>query len=137
MPGNTATIDVAQFRAAWDAHVPIRQLCVDYTVTRDQVTRLKFVWSLSPRHDRSLRWKPGRDDREPDPDADEIAASESSLDLAPWVADQVTCVQAMWTDRMWEERLVTKTPEFRLSRIEVPDEYREMVDNYNRDFDRP
>jgi hypothetical protein len=133
MAGNTASIDVLIFRAAWEAHVPIRQLCVDFTVTRDQVTRLKFVWSLPPRHDRSLRWKPTKEDREPDPDENEIAASESSLDLAPWVSDQVTCVHATWTEKMWEERLVAKPQELRLSRIEVPSEYRKMVDDLNRE----
>lgn len=131
--GNTAAIDIAAFRAAWDRHIPIRQLCADFTVSRDQVTRLKFVWSLAPRHDRSLRFKPGREDREPDPDADEIAASESSLDLAPWVADQVTNVQAVWSDKTWEDRRVAKTAEFRLARVDVPDEYREMIDDLNRE----
>jgi hypothetical protein len=133
MAGNTATIDVAQFRSAWASHMPIRQLCVSFTVTRDQVTRLKFVWDLPPRHDRALRWKPGKDDREPDPDADEIAASESTLDLAPWVADQVTAIHAMWSDRTWEERRVEKTPEFRVARTEVPEEYRHMIDDLNRE----
>jgi hypothetical protein len=133
MAGNTATIDVARFRADWEAHVPIRALCISYTVSRDQVTRLKFVWGLPPRHDRALRWKPGREDREPDPDADEVAASEASLDLAPWVADQVTAIHATWTDRTWEERRVQKTPEFKVARCEVPEEYREMVDDLNRE----
>jgi hypothetical protein len=134
--GSTSTVDVVQFRAAWEAHVPIRQICVDFTVSRDQVTRLKFVWNLPPRHDRALRWKPSPEDREPDPDGDEIAASEASLDLAPWVADQVTCVQASWTDRTWEERRVVKAKEFSLARIEVPPEYREMIDTMNRDLER-
>jgi hypothetical protein len=135
--GSTATIDAAKFRAAWDAHVPIRQICVQFTVSRDQVTRLKFLWELPPRHDRSLRWKPGPQDREPEPDADEIAASEASLDLAPWVSDQVTCVQSNWTDRTWEERRVVKATEFTLARIAVPDEYRDMIDCMNRDLERP
>jgi hypothetical protein len=133
MAGNTATIDVAQFRSAWASHVPIRALCLTFKISRDQVTRLKFVWELPPRHDRALRWKPGKDDREPDPDADEIAASESTLDLAPWVADQVTAIHAMWSDRTWEERRVEKTPEFRVARTEVPEEYREMIDDLNRE----
>lgn len=133
MAGNTAAISVAAFRSAWEAHVPIRHLCVAFTITRDQVTRLKFVWGLPPRHDRALRWKPGKEDREPEPDADELAASEASLDLAPWVADQVTNVHVQWTDRTWEERRVEKTPEFRLARCEVPEEYREMVDDLNRE----
>lgn len=134
--GCTTTIDLVKFRAAWVAHVPIRQICVDFTVSRDQVTRLKFVWDLPPRHDRRLRWKPGPQDREPAPDADEIAASEASLDLAPWVADQVTCVQANWTDRTWDERRVVKPTEFTLARIEVPDGYREVIDCMNRDLER-
>jgi hypothetical protein len=133
MAGQTATIDIERFKADWAAHVPIRALCLTFKISRDQVTRLKFVWNLPPRHDRALRWKPGKDDREPDPDADEIAASESTLDLAPWVADQVTAIHAMWTDRTWEERRVEKTPEFRVARTEVPEEYREMIDDLNRE----
>jgi hypothetical protein len=136
MAGNTTAISVAVFKAAWSAHVPIRHLCVAFSITRDQVTRLKFVWNLPPRYDRALRWKPGKEDREPEPDANEVAASESSLDLAPWVADQVTNVQATWTGREWEDRLAVNTPELRLSRIEVPHEYRETVDDLNRECQR-
>lgn len=133
MAGNTATISREQFSLAWASHVPIRQLCADFTITRDQVTRLKFVWQLKPRHDRSLRWKPTVDDREPEPDSDEIAASEASLDLAPWVADQTTNVQANWSDRTWEERKVIKTSVFRLARVEVPSDYRNALDDFNRE----
>lgn len=130
MAGNTATIDIAQFRADWAAHVPIRALCISYTVSRDQVTRLKFVWNLPPRHDRSLRWKPGPEDREPDPDAAELAASEASLDLAPWVADQVTNAHATWTDREWEERRVEKTHHVTMARIEMPEEARAAFEGF-------
>ena len=64
--GNTATINVVSFRAQWDSHIPIRALCENFTITRDQVTRLKFVWDLPPRHDRRLRFKPVRQ-RDPTP----------------------------------------------------------------------
>lgn len=123
--GNTATIDFQSLRLQWAAHVPIAQLCQNFTVSRDQMTRLKFVLHLPPRHDRSLRFKPSRP-KPPSPE--EIAASEASLALAPAIAARVTCVHAMWTDREWSERQVTKPQAFRLSRVELTDELRDDID---------
>ncbi len=86
MAGNTAVISMAQFSADWAAHIPIAALCERYTVTKDQVLRLKVVWSLAPRHDRSLRAKPKWSPR---PSAAEDEASGASCDLAPEVAKRV------------------------------------------------
>ena len=60
MAGKTATINVTQFRADWDLHVPIAFLCVKYTITKDQVVRLRDHWQLPLRLDRRLRFKPKR-----------------------------------------------------------------------------
>jgi hypothetical protein len=106
MRGNTATISVHAFRADWLSHVPIAELCVRYTVSKDQVIRLRDVWHLPLRIDRSLRFKPKR---MPPPDAIEIAASRASLDLAPAVAAAVTAIQASWTHDDWHARRVRKS----------------------------
>ena len=70
--GNTAVIDVVRFRADWASHAPISVLCVKYTVTKDQVIRLRDHWQLPKRLDRSLRWKPKRSEMV-DPTEEEIA----------------------------------------------------------------
>lgn len=131
MPGNTATIIVEQFRRAWDEHIPIRVLCSMFTITRDQVTRLKFAWHLTPRHDRRLRRKPSREERFPEPDLNELAASEASLDLAPMVAERATCVHVQWTEAVRTERQAVKAEPFRLARVETPDEFRDVFDDLN------
>ena len=58
---------------------------------------------------------------------EEIAASESSLALAPAIAARVTCVHQMWTDREWAERAVTKPKAFSLKRVELTDELRDDI----------
>lgn len=131
--GNTATIDFESLRLQWAAHIPIAHLCQNFTISRDQLTRLKFVLHLAPRHDRSLRYKPPREERLEDPTPEEEAASLAGLALAPMVAARVTCVQAHWTDREWRDRQVTKPQAYTLARIEVPDETREMMDDLNRE----
>jgi hypothetical protein len=105
--GDTATIDVAFLREQWASHIPISQICTNFTITRDQVTRLKFVYDLPPRHDRSLRYKPPRD---PGPDDAEELASRESLSLAPQIAARVTCVQAMWTEQTRLDRTMPTAP---------------------------
>lgn len=126
MAGNTARIDMVQFRADWESHIPIAALCTRYTVTKDQVVRLRNVWHLPLRLDRSLRFKPPRP-RPPTPD--EIAASEASLDFAPAIAAAVTCVQVTWDDRTRSERQVKKPTAFSLRRIELNDEMRDEIDD--------
>jgi hypothetical protein len=124
--GNTAAINVESLRVQWAAHIPIARLCQNFTVSRDQMTRLKFVLELPPRHDRSLRFKPPRP-KPPTPE--EIAASEASLSFAPAIAAAVTCVQVTWDARTREERQVTKPTAFSLRRIELNDELRDEIDD--------
>jgi len=101
--GNTATISLTAFRADWLTHLPMRDLCQRYTVSRDQVIRLKHVWELPPRHDRRMRSKPRR---MADPTTTEI--------------QQMCCeIQATWSDDVREHRRVTKTQMVTLHRLEV------------------
>lgn len=112
MQGNTATISVSAFRADWMQHVPMRDLCERYTVTRDQVIRLKFVWNLPPRHDRRLRAKT----RYVDPTPEEIA-------------EACKRIQATWTDEVRLQRIVAKVQHVSVMRIELHGDARSAFDS--------
>jgi hypothetical protein len=133
MAGNTAIIDRATLKAQWDSYQPLQSIAAYWTVSVHQLIRLRVVWEFEPRNDRSLRYKPTRLERMLDPDENEIAASEASLDLAPAVAERVTVVQATWSPAEREERKAVKDTPLRLAPIEVPEEYREMLDDLNRE----
>lgn len=124
--GNTAAISFVAFRADWHEHMTMRDLCDRYSVSRDQVVRLRDYWGLPKRHDRRLRKKP---ERLPPPSPEEIEASRSSLAFAPAIAARVTCVQVKWTQAQWEERQVQKPQMFSLRRVELSNELREEVDD--------
>lgn len=109
MRGNTATISVTAFSADWLTHIPMRALCQRYSISRDQVIRLKHVWNLPPRHDRKLRAKPVR---QADPTPREIAQACREI-------------QAKWSEEVREDRRVQKTQHFSVQRIELADEARE------------
>lgn len=125
MAGVTATISVVAFRGDWASHMPIAALCERYTITKDQVLRLRDVWHLPLRHDRRLRFKP-RGMEKPTPE--EIAASESSLSLAPLVAARATTVSSFWTEEIRAARQVSKPIGFRLACIDTPEELRGLVE---------
>jgi hypothetical protein len=92
MRGNTATICVTTFRAQWDAGMPMVQLCQAWTITKDQLIRLKTVWDLPLRHDRGRKREPKvRLSRA------EIRASEESCDLAPAIAAAAARERERWT----------------------------------------
>lgn len=112
MAGVTATISLVSFRADWLTHLPMRALCERWTITRDQVIRLKHKWDLPPRHDRRLRAKPVR---QRDPTTTEIL--EASLQI-----------QAGWTDALREERRVIKTQPVSLRRIPMDAHSRETAE---------
>lgn len=118
MRGNTATISVSALRVEWASHIPMRALCERFTITRDQLIRLADLWQLPRRHDRRLRAKP---ERQRDPTKSEIRAA-------------CLRIQATWDERTREERRVTKSKEFTLQRIEVPDELEHMVDDLNAEM---
>jgi hypothetical protein len=103
--GNTATISIDAFRADWLDHTPIVHLCSMYSITKDQVIRLRDVWALPPRHDRKLRAKPKR-----------------QVDPSP-VDIEAAClrIQATWDERTREMRAVQKSQHVTLRRISLYD----------------
>jgi hypothetical protein len=129
MPGDTSRIDIETLRVQWDSHSSMAAICSFWTVTRDQLIRLKHVVPLAPRHDRRLRVKPPREE---EPPPEEVEASEASLDLAPMVAARATCESALWTDEVRAARQVQKATPFRLRIVECPAEYSDMIDGLNR-----
>lgn len=92
MAGNTATIDVQAFRLQWDAGVPMAVMCSHWTITKDQLIRLKAVWELPLRHDRARKRSPVED-----PAICEERASGQSLSLAPGVAARAALIRSRWT----------------------------------------
>jgi hypothetical protein len=116
MAGVTATISVTAFRADWETHMPIAALCQRWTISKDQVLRLRDVWGLPLRNDRRLRFKPRRCDmRDPTPREIIQACKE---------------IQAKWDARTREERAVIKTQHVSLRRIEMTDEAREAFGQF-------
>ena len=122
MAGNTSRIDSATLLVQWLTHRPMAEIAAAWTITSHQLVRLREVWGFPPRNDRRLRYKPTRAERMLDPDAAELAASENSLDLAPRVAERVTCVQVTWDAATREERQANKPTPYTLARIEITEE---------------
>jgi hypothetical protein len=129
MAGDTSRIDLATLRSQWASHSSYAALCSFWTVTREQIIRLKHVLPLPPRHDRRLRFRPPRNEK---PTPEEIAASESSLSLSPMVAARATCVTSQWTDEVRLQRQVTKPTAFRMDPIETPVELRDVFIDLNQ-----
>jgi len=90
--GCTATISVEAFRSQWDAGVPMAVLCATWSITKDQMIRLKHVWELPLRHDRSRKRLPIEQ-----PSPKELVASKASLALAPAVAVRAAAIRTAWT----------------------------------------
>jgi hypothetical protein len=124
--GDTSRIDIATLKVQWASHSSYASLCTFWTVTRDQLVRLRDVVPLPPRHDRRLRYKPPRPEK---PTPEEIAASEASLNLAPMVAARATNESVLWTEEVRALRQVRKATAFRLAQIDVPDELRHLLDD--------
>jgi len=114
MAGVTATISVAAFRADWATHMPLRALCERYTITRDQVVRLRDLWKLPLRNDRKLRWKPKRGEiRDPRPSEIKRLCAE---------------IQSTWDEAARERHLVQKTKHVTLIRFDVPADIRHEIE---------
>ena len=108
MAGVTATISVQSFRTDWQSHMPISSLCVRYTITKDQVIRLRDLWRLPLRNDRRLRFKPTVEQvRDPTPEEIVQACKE---------------IQARWDDRTREERSVLKSQHALLKHVRMTQE---------------
>ena len=126
MAGDTSRVDIATLRVQWDSHSSYAAICEFWTITKDQLVRLRNVLPLPLRHDRRLRCRPERVEK---PSDAEVAASESSLSLAPMVAARATCVTIHWTDEVRSHRQVTKPTAFYLKPIETPEELQQIVDD--------
>jgi hypothetical protein len=130
MAGDTSRIDIATLKLQWASHSSYAAICSFWSVSRDQITRLRDVLPLPLRHDRKLRYRPQRSEK---PTAAEIAASEASLDLAPMVAARATCVSVHWTDEVRALRRVAKPQPLKLTPVEMPGELRDVFDDLNRE----
>ena len=126
MAGDTSRINVETLRVQWASHSSYAAICEFWTVTKDQLVRLRNVLPLPLRHDRRLRCRPERADNPTDA---EIAASESSLSLAPMVAARATCVTIHWTDEVRLHRQVTKPTAFNLQPLDTPEGLRCVIDD--------
>jgi len=116
MAGNTAVIDFQTLRVQWASHSPMAAICAYWSISKDQLIRLKTVAELPPRNDRRLRFKPKRCDmRDPTPREIIQACKE---------------IQAKWDARTREERAVIKTQHVSLRRIEMTDEAREAFGQF-------
>jgi len=117
MAGITATISIETFAADWATHMPIAELCTRFTITKDQVLRLRDVWNLPLRNDRRLRFKPDRSEcRDPTP-------SE--------IRKACIAIQSTWDERTRGERHVVKPRQFVLKRIELTGEAREAMEGFS------
>ncbi len=126
MAGDTSRVDIDTLRVQWNSHSSYAAICEFWTITKDQLVRLRNVLPLPLRHDRRLRCRPERAEK---PSDAEVAASESSLSLAPMVAARATCVSIHWTDEVRSHRQVTKPTAFHLQPIQTPEELRHIVDD--------
>jgi hypothetical protein len=121
--GDTALVCIATLRIQWDSHSSYAAICTHWTITKDQLVRLRNVLPLPKRLDRRMRYRPIGTAWEPPPE--EITASEDSLNLAPLVAARATCVTVNWTDDVRASRQVQKPQSFRVATVDLPDEYRD------------
>lgn len=119
MAGQTSTIDFATLRIQWASHSAMASICSYWSITKDQLIRLKTVAGLPARNDRSLRFKP-RGPRK-DPTEDEI-----------W-NKLVFQVQANWDEATEMARRVNKPVTFRTPIVNTPDECKQFLDDVNRD----
>jgi len=128
--GDTSRVCIETLKVQWGSHSSYAAICSFWTITKDQLVRLRNVVPLPLRNDRRLRFRPNGHER---PTPEEIAASEASLDLAPMVAARATNESALWTDEIRLQRQVTKPTMFRMEPVQTPEELREAVDDLNRE----
>lgn len=114
MAGNTATIDFATLKIQWASHSAMAAICTHWTITKDQLIRLKAVVPLPPRHDRRFRFKPKRCEiRDPTPREIEQACKE---------------IQARWDASTEASRRVVKFRACEVREVQTPDELRPFVE---------
>lgn len=114
MAGNTTRIDFVTLKLQWDSHSAMAAICTHWSITKDQLIRLKSVVPLAPRHDRRLRFKPKRSEYR-DPTPQEIVERSAEVRLR-------------WDARTEHERRVVKAQPFQLRVYEAPAELQEGED---------
>jgi len=102
--GDTTRIDVTTLRLQWLSHSTMAEICTYWTISRDQLIRLRDVCKLPKRHDRRFR-KKGQRRRDPSPREIEQACKE---------------IRARWTraqerERHWHKPQPYVTPEYRVT----------------------
>lgn len=117
MRGDTTAIDVATLRVQWASHSSMAAICSYWTVSRDQLIRLRDVYELPKRHSRVLRFKPERDS--PPPAAEE-RASRDRLTLAPAVEERAAAIRETWTDAVRHARHWQRPSLFVLPEVDSP-----------------
>lgn len=131
MAGDTSRIDIATLKLQWSSHSSYAAICSYWTITKDQLVRLRDVLPLPLRTDRKLRYRPPRSMEHPSPA--ELRASEESLSLAPMIAARATCVTIHWTEEVRASRRVSKPEVLRLDVVETSPDIRDMCDDLNRE----
>ena len=81
--GNTTTICLVAFRTDWMENIPLAAICERWSVSKDQVTRLRVRWELPPRTNRQDRHKP---EQIVDPTEQEIELRAAAI-RATWTED--------------------------------------------------
>jgi len=125
MRGDTTAINVATLRLQWASHSSMASICSFWTVSRDQLIRLRDVHKLPKRHNRSLRRKP---EREPEPGRAERLASEETLDLAPEIAKRAAAERAKWSESLRQNRHYSSPSVFEVPIVHVEIEPEDDMD---------
>ena len=113
MAGNTATIDFQTLKLQWASHSSMFAICSCWTITKDQLIRLRDVVPLPKRHDRRLRFKPSRSAYR-DPTPREIAQACKEI-------------QAAWDDTTRAARAGIKTEPVHLRVVQLPDDVADQI----------
>lgn len=130
MAGDTSRVCIETLKVQWGSHSSYAAICSFWTITKDQLVRLRNVVPLPLRNDRRLRFRPNGHER---PTPEEIAASEASLDLAPMVAARATCVTCQWTDEVRAHRQVQKPTAFVMEPVPLTEDLQEIIDSLPRE----
>ena len=130
MRGDTTAIDVTTLRLQWSSHSSMAAICSFWTISKDQLIRLRDVHALPKRHSRSIRFKPERDNRPP-PKAEE-AASQATLSLAPAIEVRAAAVRATWTEAQRHARYWQRPSVFALPVVDAPFDLEDSDDDSAR-----
>lgn len=102
--GNTATISIETFKADWNSGLPIAVICSVYSISKDQVVRLRDIWHLPLRNDRRKRKRQAGHKRDPTPNEIRLRCLE---------------IQATWTDKVREDRHWKKQQEWVVPIVDI------------------